>query len=134
MYIIYTTLYRASCRTKATARVATQFVSPAAAEQHFSKLFTSTEQSSSKPTLATTSVATCVAESTELSVHASLQPVVMTSLPPTPVFLQSMVQSISSCGLPQSNSKTSCMPPSFFITSFKGCQLCGNTLCKFIRT
>ena len=113
--IIYTTLYRASCRTKATARLAKQFVSPAAAEQHFRKLFTSTVQSSSKSTLATTSVATCVAESTELSVQASLQPVVKTTLPPTPVFLQSIVQqSFSSCGLPQSNSETSCMPPSFF--------------------
>ena len=55
-----------------------------------------------------------VAESTEPAVQASMQPVVMTSLPPTPVLLQSIVQSISSCGLPQSNSETSCMPPPSF--------------------
>ena len=103
-------LIGASCRTKATARLAKQFASPAVAEQHFSKLITSTVQSPSGSASVTTSAAS-VSLSTEPSVTASLQPTITTSLPPTLIFLQSFLQSISSSDPILSHSETSCMPP-----------------------
>ena len=85
---------------KATVRLAKQFATPAIAEQHFSKLFSHTSMltTSVNSPVCTVALPTPITEPsvTTASVISSTD---ITSLPPTPVLLQSILQSLpGACG------------------------------------